>query len=300
MAASSGQQGSVASRPDPVRLSRYLLPVAAATALVVVCPVLIVWWLRATGNVASPVAGVVLGMALSLSASVLGCAYWARRTDSKDVLFSELMIWGFLRRWRSERSLASARELLGPMNQAQRRGRGGLSLKRQAGLLKRLAAGLDAREPSAHGHSHRVARHAWMIARRMGLPREEVARIRTAAAVHDVGKIDTPMAILTKPGPLTDEEYDVIKRHPADGARMAGVLHDPELTAMVLHHHERIDGTGYPSGLSGEEIPLGARIIAVADTFDAITSARPTGLLARTSWRWTFSKMKRARRWTRL
>ncbi len=67
----------------------------------------------------------------------------------------------------------------------------------------------------------------------------------------------------------------MIKRHPADGARMAGVLHDPELTAMVLHHHERIDGTGYPSGLSGEEIPLGARIIAVADTFDAITSARP-------------------------
>src|ERR1700736_1139179 len=114
-----------------------------------------------------------------------------------------------------------------------------------------------------------------MIARRMGLPRTQVARIRTAAAIHDVGKIETPRAILHKAGALTDGEYEVIKRHPDDGARMTAVLRDAELTSMVRHHHERLDGTGYPDGLSGESIPLGARIIAVADTFDAITSVRP-------------------------
>jgi hypothetical protein len=114
-----------------------------------------------------------------------------------------------------------------------------------------------------------------MIAQRMGLSREQVARIRTAAAVHDVGKLETPTEILRKPGPLSDEEFDAIKQHPVDGARLAGVLGDQELTAIVRHHHERLDGTGYPARLHGEDIPVGARIIAVADTFDAITSPRP-------------------------
>jgi hypothetical protein len=114
-----------------------------------------------------------------------------------------------------------------------------------------------------------------MIARGLGLPNEEVARIRAAAAVHDVGKLRTPKAILNKPGRLTDEEFEVIKRHPVDGAAMVAALGDPELTRIVRHHHERLDGAGYPDRLQGEEIPLGARIIAVADTFDAITSARP-------------------------
>lgn len=136
-------------------------------------------------------------------------------------------------------------------------------------------AGMETRDPYLHNHSRRVARHAWMIAGRMGLPRDELARIRTAAAIHDVGKISTPKAILQKPSPLTAEEYAVIKCHPADGAEMAAVLGDGELTSMVRHHHERLDGSGYPDGLSAERIPLGARIIAVADTFDAITSARP-------------------------
>ena len=109
----------------------------------------------------------------------------------------------------------------------------------------------------------------------MGLSRAEVARVRTAAAIHDVGKIETPKVILHKKGPLSDDEYEVIKRHPGDGAARTTVLRDPELEAMVRHHHERLDGTGYPSRLAGEDIPLGARIIAVADTFDAITSTRP-------------------------
>ena len=102
-----------------------------------------------------------------------------------------------------------------------------------------------------------------------------MARIRTAAAVHDVGKISTPREVLNKTGRLSEEEFAVIKRHPADGAAIVAEIGDPELTAMVRHHHERLDGRGYPDGLAGGEIPLGARIIAVADTFDAITSTRP-------------------------
>ncbi len=254
---------------------RQLAQVAVATLLVAGCPVAAVWWLRAAGIVSSAALGVVIGMALSISASYLGCLVWERRLDSEDLLFSELMVWGYLHRWRTQRRLASALDMVRPMSQAQRKHLDGLTTREQAKLLEQLVWGVETRDPYLHGHSRRVARYAWMIARKMGLSRAEVARIRTAAAVHDVGKIRTPTAILHKPSALTDEEYEVIKSHPGDGAAMADILRDPGLTSMVRHHHERLDGTGYPDRISGEEIPLGARIIAVADTFDAITSGRP-------------------------
>jgi hypothetical protein len=253
---------------------KQLVQAVTATLLVAVCPVAIVWWLRVSGTVPSTVLGVVLGMSLSLCASRVGRVLWEKRPGSEDLLFSELMMWGFLHRWHTQRQLASARDMVGPVSRTQKL-IGGLSSNEQARLLERLVSGMETRDPYLHGHSRRVARHSWMIAKRMGLPRAEVARIRVAAAIHDVGKIDTPKEILHKPGALTVEEYEVIKKHPSDGARMAAGLRDAELTSMVRHHHERLDGTGYPSGLSAEEIPLGARIIAVADTFDAITAARP-------------------------
>jgi HD domain len=270
----SGAEHVVAAL-NPVRLRRYLWQVAAATFLVAVCPVLVVWWLRASGTIGTALLGMALAVGLSLGASYVGSAFWETRTGSGDLLFGELMVWGFIRRRRNDRRLASALQLLGPMNQAQRRVTDGLSAEAQAKALEQLGAALEAVDPYTHGHSRRVARNAWMLARRMGLGREEVARIRTAAAVHDVGKLETPTSVLRKRGPLTDAEFEVIKRHPVDGARMAAVLGDAELTSIIRHHHERLDGTGYPSGLSGKAIPLGARIIAVADTFDAITSARP-------------------------
>jgi hypothetical protein len=108
----------------------------------------------------------------------------------------------------------------------------------------------------------------------MHLAPVEVAKIQTAATVHDVGKLYTPREILENPSRLSDAEYDVAKRHAAWGGRMLATVGDDAITEMVRHHHERIDGTGYPDGLAGPEIPLGARIIAVADTFDAITSSR--------------------------
>jgi HD-GYP domain-containing protein (c-di-GMP phosphodiesterase class II) len=114
-----------------------------------------------------------------------------------------------------------------------------------------------------------------MIAARMGMSDRQVRLVQAAAQLHDVGKINTPRAVLHKPGELTGIELELIELHPVDGAEIVSTLGDPDLTAMVRHHHERIDGSGYPDRLSAGEIPLGARIIAVADTFDAITSTRP-------------------------
>jgi putative nucleotidyltransferase with HDIG domain len=125
-----------------------------------------------------------------------------------------------------------------------------------------------------HGHSRRVASYAGRIARELRLSPEEVASVETAALVHDVGKIYTPQEILHKPGRLTDRELAIVKLHARDGAEILADAGDPQLTEIVRHHHERLDGNGYPDGIAGSEIPLGSRIVAVADTFDAITSTR--------------------------
>jgi putative nucleotidyltransferase with HDIG domain len=178
------------------------------------------------------------------------------------------MLWGWLRRVRAEGRLDEAQKLLGP-------GASDLSRDRRSEILRELGAVLEARDAYTHGHSRRVTRHAERVAREMDLSPAEVAKVRTAAAVHDVGKLHTPRAVLTKPGRLTDEEYEIVKQHPVDGAAMVAEMGDPEITAMVRHHHERLDGGGYPDGLAAAAIPMGARIIAVADTFDAMTSGRP-------------------------
>ncbi len=214
---------------------------------------------------------VAIGLAISLMVSTLGRIAWQHRADSHDLLFSDLMIWGWVRRWRAERKLDGAMSLLG-LGDREMRTR--LDPGVRVDVLEDLATSLEARDPYLHGHSRRVARYAAMIAAKMDLPEETVRKVRTAAAVHDVGKLETPLAVLNKPGHLTDEEFDVIKLHAPRGAEMVSDLGDTELTEMVAHHHERLDGTGYPSRLAGEAIPLGARIIAVADTFDALTSTR--------------------------
>lgn len=205
----------------------------------------------------------------------MGAALWKTRPHSEDLLFGELMLWGWVQRWRIERRLAAATDLLGLSEGVPRNVPGGrLTDEQRADLLTQLASTLEARDPYTHGHSRRVARHSSNIAKRMGLSAEEVAKVRTAAAMHDVGKVKTPIAVLHKEGKLTDEEFAIIKRHPGEGAVMVAMLRDDELTAMVRHHHERLDATGYPDRLAGEAIPVGARIIAVADTFDAIISTR--------------------------
>jgi putative nucleotidyltransferase with HDIG domain len=254
---------------------RYLPQVAAATTVVAVLPVAIVWWLRADNVISSPWACVALTLAISLVASLLGSAYWQRRRHPEDLFFSELLLWGWLRHLRVELRLANAAELLGLESSNGHARTNGDSVERRAELVGQLAAAVDAQDPYTDGHSRRVARRAAMVARRMGLPDAQVAKVRAAAAVHDVGKLRIPAEVLNKPGNLTNAEFEIVKRHVEAGAEIVACMGDPELTAIVRHHHERIDGRGYPSGLAGDQVPLGARIIAVADTFDALTSARP-------------------------
>jgi HD-GYP domain-containing protein (c-di-GMP phosphodiesterase class II) len=141
--------------------------------------------------------------------------------------------------------------------------------------LRGLVTALEARVPGAAGHARRVAEQSRLLARRLDLEETEILRVECAARVHDVGKIIVSPEILEKPGSLTHCEYEEIQRHAVFGARLAASLDDPGLTAIVRHHHERLDGSGYPDHLRGAKIPIGARIVAVADTFDALTSRRP-------------------------
>ena len=137
-----------------------------------------------------------------------------------------------------------------------------------------LARAVDARDVYTGSHSQRVAELAARTARRLGLPDEEVELTRLAASLHDLGKLAIPEEILRKPGPLTEPERIVLERHPQIGFRMLESLGVDPVADWVLHHHERWDGSGYPDGLPGERIPLGARIIFVADAYDAMTSER--------------------------
>jgi putative nucleotidyltransferase with HDIG domain len=249
--------------------------VIAATTLLAVVPAAAVWALRAAGIVGSFVPCAALGALLSLIICTAAAWLWERSDRTGDVLFGDLMIWGWIRRCQQERRLADAASLLGGRRVDGATDALSLSLERRTGLLEQLAADLEAGDPYTHGHSRRVARYATMIARRMGISGDELTRIRLAAALHDVGKLETPTAILHKPGRLTSSEFAIVQEHPVTGERMVSILEDPELSKIVRHHHERLDGTGYPDQLPGDRIPLGSRIISVADTFDAITSARP-------------------------
>jgi putative nucleotidyltransferase with HDIG domain len=231
--------------------------------------------LAATGLLTGFIPLLAVGLVVSLLVAYGGRGLWEMRPGSRDILFSDLMLWGWLRRWRLERRLGDAVALLGLDTKAVAERRDELDRAARIKALKRLANALEARDPYTHGHSRRVARYSTMIAKKLGLPAADVAKVRLAATVHDVGKLVVPLEILHKPSRLTDEEFDVIKRHAPVGADMVRPLGDDELTEMVAHHHERLDGSGYPSQLSGDGIPLGARIIAVADTFDALTSNRP-------------------------
>lgn len=142
--------------------------------------------------------------------------------------------------------------------------------------VQALGAALDARDQYTQGHSERVAAYVAGIAGELQVPREEIDTLVRAALLHDIGKVGIPDSILRNPGPLSPQDYAVIQEHPRIGAQILdSVRFLTQEVMIVMHHHERWDGTGYPNRLRGNSIPLGARLIAVADTFDAITSARP-------------------------
>lgn len=142
--------------------------------------------------------------------------------------------------------------------------------------VRMLAAAIDAKDPYTRGHSERVARYSIGIGKHLGLPEKEMRDLRISALLHDVGKIGIDDRILRKPGALSEDEFEVMKQHPAKGAAiMSGVAQLIDIIPGMKYHHEKWSGGGYPDGLEGEQIPVQARIVSIADTFDAMTTNRP-------------------------
>jgi hypothetical protein len=151
-----------------------------------------------------------------------------------------------------------------------------LTSREYQSIMQVLCSALDMRDSATEGHSQRVARMAALVARRIEMPRSEIKRIEQAAALHDIGKIGVSDAVLSKPGPLTDDEWVEMRRHPRLGYEIVADIEALQHAAEIIHcHHEHYDGRGYPRGLKGEEIPIGARIFTVVDSYDAMTSHRP-------------------------
>ena len=136
---------------------------------------------------------------------------------------------------------------------------------------------IEERDAELSAHSTRVGAYAEGIAREMGLPAPVIARVRLAARLHDLGKLYVPRHILDKPGPLTEEEWAEIRKHPGTAARVLQISELHDVAALVIAHHERPDGCGYPNGIASDRIPIEAQVVAVADVYDAMLTPRPYG-----------------------
>src|SRR5580692_289141 len=148
-------------------------------------------------------------------------------------------------------------------------------LENAEAVLFSLAHSIEARDPYTHGHCGRLAEMSARMGERLGLPEEHIKALRRAGIVHDIGKVVVPDAILLKSGPLTPEEIEVMRKHPVVGERICTPLKTFHLVLPIIrHHHERHDGSGYPDGLRGVEIPLTASILQLADVYDALTTDR--------------------------
>ena len=144
------------------------------------------------------------------------------------------------------------------------------------GTVKALAAAIDGKDKYTRGHSERVARISVAMGKRLGMDEEELDTLRMSALLHDIGKIAIDDAILKKPAALTDEEYEIMKTHPQHGYKiMSQIPAMKDFLPGMYMHHEMVNGQGYPQGLTGDQIPMQAKIISVADTFDAMTIDRP-------------------------
>ena len=247
--------------------SRYTPQMLVATLCVLLLPAGLVWLLHSRGAVRSFWLGLLVGLTLTLVVLTIGSGYWRRRRHPATVLFSELLVWGWVRHQYLDHKINAALHSIAELHPDDS--------ARRTQLMTEIAAAIEAKDPYLYGHSRRVARYVMRVARRMHLDRGDVARHRTAALLHDVGKLHTPPEVLLLPRRLDAEEIAVMRRHVEDGAEMVAALGDRDLASVVRHHHERFDGAGYPSGLQGDAIPLGARIIAVPDTFDAMITTRP-------------------------
>ena len=149
-------------------------------------------------------------------------------------------------------------------------------LERAESVLFSLARSIEGKDPYTHGHCERLAEYSARLGEHLQLPEEQLIALRRAGVVHDVGKIAVPDAILLKPGRLTAEEWTLIKEHPVVGERICAPLKSFRLVLPIIrHHHEKLDGSGYPDGLRGDAIPVTARVLQIVDVYDALTTDRP-------------------------
>lgn len=149
-------------------------------------------------------------------------------------------------------------------------------LERAEAVLFALAHSIEGKDPYTQGHCERLSEYSAQLAEQIGLPPEQVTALRRAGTVHDIGKVAVPDAILLKPARLTPEEVRVMQEHPVVGERICSPLKSFRLVLPIIrHHHEKLDGTGYPDGLKGDRIPLAARILTIVDVYDALTTERP-------------------------
>lgn len=149
-------------------------------------------------------------------------------------------------------------------------------LERAESVLFALARSIEGKDPYTEGHCERLSNYSSRLGKHLGLPPEQITALEWGGIVHDIGKVSVPDAILLKPGPLTEDEWKVMRRHPVVGERICTPLRSFRLVLPIIrHHHERFDGSGYPDGLEGEKIPLSARILQIADVYDALTTERP-------------------------
>ena len=206
----------------------------------------------------------VLSLVLSFACAAALSRIWERRTKTAEISFSELMIWSWYRLQKAERQIEDGIRVTETS----------ASHDEQLQVLHELAAALESKDPYTRGHSRRVERHSFKTGVAMGLPFSDVEALRMSASLHDVGKIRVPNSVLHKPGRLTAEERALIEEHPVLGAEMVASMGDEHVVEAVRHHHERWDGGGYPEGKAGTDIPLFSRVIAVADSYDAIRSNR--------------------------
>jgi putative two-component system response regulator len=143
-------------------------------------------------------------------------------------------------------------------------------------VLFSLALSIEAKDPYTKGHCDRLSSYSEAMGQRLGLPQEQCVALRRAGVVHDIGKIGVPEHILIKPGALTEGEWEIMKTHPVIGERICSPLKSFRLVLPIIrHHHEKLDGSGYPDGLKGDKIPLTARVLQVTDIYDALTTDRP-------------------------
>ena len=254
--------------------SSFLLAVLASFAVAIAPLLLSFGFFVATRTFPSLVPALLVVGFFTVVAVVGGSSLWERHRPASIFSFGDLMLWNWARRHRAEKRLVRNTHLLGFDRSGAYRGDPVADDEDRLELLAEIADALDAKTAYTVNHTDRVEKLSRDLGEVLGLPEAELDKLSTAAFLHDVGNIRIPEHILRKPGQLDEEDRKTVESHALLGAMMAYEVVSRDVADGILHHHERWDGGGYPNGKTGESIPFFARVISVAETYDALTSTR--------------------------